>query len=84
MPVHVSLHYQIFIHVPSGKFLTTVTEFGCIPVSTLYQTEQFGWTVISFFNNIIGIADPSLLNPPDFCSNAKTEEEPVDFLSLFH
>uniref|UniRef100_A0A3Q3INM3 Ependymin-like 1 n=1 Tax=Monopterus albus TaxID=43700 RepID=A0A3Q3INM3_MONAL len=68
----------------AGKFLTTVTEFGCIPINSLYQTEDFGWTVINFFDNIIGISDPNLLNPPDFCSNADTEKEPVDFLSLFH
>lgn len=108
--------------------MSTVTEFGCIPVSTVYHTDQFGWVVTrlvhikfstvkkkkkitllsrkdnqiylqpshryvtvflfsSFFNNVIGISDPSQLNPPDFCTNsemkADSEEEPVDFLSLF-
>ncbi|XP_035480102.1 ependymin-2 [Scophthalmus maximus] len=69
-----------------GKFMTTVTEFGCIPVSTVYHTEQFGWTVTSFFNNVIGISDPGQLNPPDFCADAEMKdstEEPADFLSLF-
>ena len=40
----------------------------------------------SFFNNIIGISDPSQLNPPDFCADAETTgstEEAADFLSLF-
>ncbi|XP_032400133.1 ependymin-2 [Etheostoma spectabile] len=71
----------------SGMFMSTVTEFGCIPVSSAYQTKQYGWMVTSFFNNIIGIDDPGLLNPPDFCLdaelNADSEEEPVDFFSLF-
>lgn len=25
--------------------MSTVTEFGCIPVSTVYHTDQFGWVV---------------------------------------
>uniref|UniRef100_UPI0037E84979 ependymin-like n=1 Tax=Semicossyphus pulcher TaxID=241346 RepID=UPI0037E84979 len=69
----------------AGKYLSTVTEFGCIPVSVLYHTDKFGWTVTSYFNNVIGLSDPSLLNPPSFCLGEDTmiEEEPVDFLSLF-
>lgn len=30
---------------PTGKYFATVTEFGCIPVSVVYQTKQFGWAV---------------------------------------
>ncbi|XP_070785830.1 ependymin-1-like [Enoplosus armatus] len=71
----------------AGKFMCTVTEFGCIPVSTVYHTSQLGWVETSFFDNVIGILDPSLLNPPDFCPDAEMkvagEEEPADFLSLF-
>ncbi|XP_040929545.1 ependymin-1-like isoform X2 [Betta splendens] len=69
----------------AGKFLSTVTEFGCIPVSTLFHTDQYGWVVISFLNNIVGISDPSLLNPPNFCPQAEVDpqREPQDFLSLF-
>lgn len=41
----------------------------------------------SYINNLIGISDPNQLNPPDFCPDLKTEadtqEEPVDFISLF-
>nr|XP_019955756.1 PREDICTED: ependymin-like [Paralichthys olivaceus] len=69
-----------------GKFMSTVTEFGCIPVSTAYHTDNFGWMVTSFFNNIIGISDPDQLNPPDFCPDAEMKdvtEEPVNFFSLF-
>ncbi|XP_078131764.1 ependymin-2-like [Sander vitreus] len=72
----------------SGKYVTTVTEFGCIPVCSDYQTKEYGWLVTCFFNNIIGIEDPGKLNPPDFCQdaglNADSEEEPaVDFFSVF-
>ncbi|XP_068569697.1 ependymin-like [Cebidichthys violaceus] len=70
----------------AGKFMTTVTEFGCVPVSTVYHTDQFGWVVTSFFNNVQGISDPGQLNPPDFCLDEEMradEEEQTDFLSLF-
>uniref|UniRef100_A0A3B4V2M0 Alpha kinase 1 n=1 Tax=Seriola dumerili TaxID=41447 RepID=A0A3B4V2M0_SERDU len=67
-----------------GKFMSTVTEFGCIPITTLYHTDQFGWMMTNFFNNVIGISDPSQLNPPDFCPETEdSTEEPADFLSLF-
>uniref|UniRef100_A0A3P9MUE9 Ependymin-2-like n=1 Tax=Poecilia reticulata TaxID=8081 RepID=A0A3P9MUE9_POERE len=70
----------------SGKYSSVVTEFGCIPVNTVYQTKEFGWVVMSYFDNVIGIEDPNLLNPPSFCSEAERMEdqkEPVDFFSLF-
>ncbi|XP_038124313.1 ependymin-like [Cyprinodon tularosa] len=70
----------------SGKYIATVTEFGCIPVSWSYQTKDYGWLVASYFNNVIGIEDPDRLNPPSFCQDAEIkegQEEPVDFLSLF-
>ncbi|XP_071334146.1 ependymin-like 1 isoform X2 [Trachinotus anak] len=69
-----------------GKFMITYTEFGCIPVSAAFHTEQFGWMVLSYFNNVVGISDPGELNPPDFCPDTEMEnskEEPADFLSLF-
>ncbi|XP_077598103.1 ependymin-like 1 isoform X1 [Stigmatopora nigra] len=68
---------------PAARYLITVTEFGCIPISTSYKTKPFGWIVTSFFNNVIGISDPNQLNPPAFCQDA-LHEEPVDFFSLFH
>ncbi|XP_056299105.1 ependymin-like 1 [Pseudoliparis swirei] len=70
----------------AGKFMSTVTEFGCIPISTVYHTPKFGWMVTTFFNNVVGISDPGQLNPPAYCLNAGVkveEEEPTDFLSLF-
>lgn len=42
---------------------------------------------ISYLNNLIGISDPNLLNPPDFCPDLDAEmdgrEEPVNFLNVF-
>ncbi|KAM8747728.1 ependymin-1-like [Acanthopagrus schlegelii] len=73
---------------PQGKYISTVTEFGCIPVNTVFHDGQLGWTVTSFFNNVIGITDPNKLNLPDFCQGAEietgSEDEPDSFLKLFH
>uniref|UniRef100_A0A3Q3KZ19 Ependymin-like 1 n=1 Tax=Labrus bergylta TaxID=56723 RepID=A0A3Q3KZ19_9LABR len=67
------------------RFMTTVTEFGCVPVTFVYQLKPYGWMHVSYFDNVIGITNPDQLNPPSFCSDANTmtHEEPVDFMSLF-
>lgn len=74
----------------TDKYMMTVTEFGCIPVYTAYQTAEYGWVAVSFFDNVIGITDPGELIRPDFCpkSEMSAEEDgdqppPADFLSLF-
>ncbi|XP_042257239.1 ependymin-like 1 isoform X1 [Thunnus thynnus] len=71
----------------AAKYMSTVTEFGCIPVSTLFHTNKSGWVVTSFFNNVIGLVDPQQLIPPPFCKGSQLEEEdgeePVTFFSLF-
>ncbi|XP_076581601.1 ependymin-2-like [Chaetodon auriga] len=71
----------------TAKYISTVTEFGCIPVSSLFHTRENGWVITSFFNNVIGLVDPQLLLPPPFCKDAQLEdtdgEEPVTFFSLF-
>ncbi|XP_029310805.1 ependymin-2-like [Cottoperca gobio] len=69
----------------AGKFLSTVTEFGCIPVTSMVHTDLFGWMMINYFDNVIGILEPGLLNPPDFCLDAEmkaNKEEPENFFSL--
>ncbi|XP_012716859.2 ependymin [Fundulus heteroclitus] len=66
-----------------AKYVSTVTEFGCIPVSTLFSTDRNGWVAVSFFNNIIGLADPQDLTPPPFCSSAQLEEEAREAPILF-
>lgn len=67
------------------KYMSTFTEFGCIPVSSVVHTKDYGWMVSSLFNNIIGITNPNLLYPPSFCMDKELdiEEEPVDFHSFF-
>uniref|UniRef100_UPI0037E88945 ependymin-2-like n=1 Tax=Semicossyphus pulcher TaxID=241346 RepID=UPI0037E88945 len=73
--------------IGKAKYMSTVTEFGCIPVSSLLHTDKTGWMVTSFFNNVIGLLDPQQLLPPPFCRGARLEtedgEDPVDFYSLF-
>ncbi|KAK2862686.1 hypothetical protein Q5P01_002219 [Channa striata] len=70
-----------------AKYMSTVTEFGCVPVTTLFHTNTHGWVVTNFFNNVLGIADPELLIPPPFCKDAQLEEEDekdaANFFSLF-
>ncbi|XP_023116905.2 ependymin [Amphiprion ocellaris] len=69
-----------------AKYMSTVTEFGCVPVSTLFYTDKTGWIVTSFFNNVIGLADPQMLIPPSFCRDAQLETEngegPETFFSV--
>ncbi|KAM9335450.1 ependymin-like [Symphorus nematophorus] len=71
----------------TAKYMSTVTEFRCIPISTLFHTDRTGWVVTSFFNNVIGLVEPQQLIPPLFCKDARLEvedgEEPVTFFSLF-
>ncbi|XP_041634845.1 ependymin-2-like isoform X1 [Cheilinus undulatus] len=78
------------VNLPDGgDIISTVTAVGCIPVSLVQKVkideQVMGWMVQSFFNNVIGIPDPSLLSPPSFCKDAKvmSNKEPVDFFSLF-
>ncbi|XP_068570039.1 ependymin-like [Cebidichthys violaceus] len=70
-----------------AKYMSTVTEIGCIPVSTLFHTSKSGWMVTNFFNNVIGLVDPQQLIPPHFCKGAPLEErldkDPETFFSLF-
>ena len=71
----------------TARFMSTVTEYGCVPVSTLFHTDTSGWVVTSFFNNVLGIVDPQLLIPPYFCKDAQLEEDDeedsANFFSLF-
>ncbi|XP_026106600.1 ependymin-like [Carassius auratus] len=68
----------------AGKYVATVTEFGCIPVSTLYYTPKTGWILTSYFNAVTGIEDPEQFFPPPFCAHADTKEEQLDFFSAFY
>ncbi|XP_016408748.1 ependymin-2-like [Sinocyclocheilus rhinocerous] len=66
-----------------GKYLATVTEFGCVPVSMLYYSARTDWIVTTYFNAVKGIEDLEQLIPPPFCADAETEDEKLDFFSAF-
>ncbi|TRY65490.1 hypothetical protein DNTS_021723 [Danionella cerebrum] len=66
-----------------SKYIASVTEFGCLPVSTLYYTEQTGWVTTTYFNTVKGIENPEQFIPPPFCEGVKMQEEPMDFFSAF-
>uniref|UniRef100_A0A8C7WTF1 Ependymin n=1 Tax=Oryzias sinensis TaxID=183150 RepID=A0A8C7WTF1_9TELE len=65
--------------------LSSVTELGCIPARTSYKTKEFGWVVTDFYDNVIGITNPNLLEPPEVCAGAvmDVEAEPRNYLSFY-
>ncbi|XP_013875981.1 ependymin-2 [Austrofundulus limnaeus] len=65
------------VHTKDGiaKYIKTVTQTGCIPITTLYLTPQDEWVVTSFYDNIVGIPNLQNFEPPKFCENAQLEEE---------
>ncbi|XP_027013802.1 ependymin-like 1 [Tachysurus fulvidraco] len=67
-----------------GQYVLTFTEFGCLPVTVLFNSPKTGWVVTNYFNNIRGIKDPALFIPPPFCKNASLETETEgNFFSAF-
>ncbi|XP_054914553.1 ependymin-like [Poeciliopsis prolifica] len=78
---------QLHMRNTTVKYMSTVTEFGCVPVTTLVHSSRDGWMITSFFNNVMGLSDPQHLIPPRFCDDAKLEEEegeePATFYSFF-
>ncbi|KAM6909502.1 ependymin-like [Xenentodon cancila] len=66
-----------------AKYMSSVTESGCIPVNILFSTDRDGWVAVSFFNNVIGIVDPQEFNPPSFCKTAQLEEDEGENLASF-
>ncbi|CAJ1086630.1 ependymin-like [Xyrichtys novacula] len=71
--------------IPTGeRMMITVTAFGCVPISFSQQTKEYGWLLTSYFDNVIGITDPELLNPPSYCpkDGTMTDEKPADLLRL--
>ncbi|KAJ8276350.1 hypothetical protein COCON_G00081020 [Conger conger] len=59
------------------KYYMMFTEFGCIPVSTLYTSHEAGLILLSFFDIVIGIEDPQDFIPPDFCETRRVDNELV-------
>ncbi|MCJ8749045.1 hypothetical protein PDJAM_G00171740 [Pangasius djambal] len=67
-----------------GQYILTFTEFGCLPVTVLFNRPEPGWIVMNFFNIIRGIKEPSVFFPPPICKNATLETgEEGDFFSAF-
>ncbi|KAM9450025.1 ependymin-like [Clarias gariepinus] len=66
-----------------GQYVMTFTEFGCLPVTVLYNMPKTGWVVTNFFNIVRGIKNPSVFIPPLFCQNATLEAGEGDFFSAF-
>ncbi|XP_053475662.1 ependymin-like 1 [Ictalurus furcatus] len=67
-----------------SQYFLTFTEFGCLPVSVLFNMPKTGWVVTNFFNIIRGIKDPSVFIPPPFCNNTTLETgKKGDFFSAF-
>ncbi|XP_037531045.1 ependymin-like [Nematolebias whitei] len=71
------------------KYVSIVTDIGCLPICSVFNTDKSDWVATSFFNVVVGIADPQLLIPPPFCNGAQLEkknedeEDLISFFSLF-
>ncbi|KAI4884656.1 hypothetical protein NFI96_017906 [Prochilodus magdalenae] len=57
-----------------ANYTMSFTEFGCIPITTLYSIEKTGHILSSFFDMVIGLDNPDILIPPSFCTSAKEVE----------
>ncbi|KAM3591176.1 uncharacterized protein V6R79_024145 [Siganus canaliculatus] len=67
-----------------GKYFLSVTDVGCVPVNFMVQTQEFGWEILNFYDNIIRLVNPADLDPPSFCNQTTTtSEKSADFFSLF-
>lgn len=66
------------------KYMVTVTEVGCVPISFIWYTQAYGTIMLSFINTVKGLIDPNVLNPPSFCPGPEVQPEgpPVDFLAI--
>ncbi|KAF4077340.1 hypothetical protein AMELA_G00206930 [Ameiurus melas] len=50
-----------------ANYSLTFTELGCIPILSMYHFDGVGHFLSSFFDMVIGIEDPMVFVPPDFC-----------------
>uniref|UniRef100_A0A8C6SXM7 Ependymin n=1 Tax=Neogobius melanostomus TaxID=47308 RepID=A0A8C6SXM7_9GOBI len=65
------------------EYSMCVTEEGCVPYYTIYNTEKYGEVVLVFMNSTMHTTPQDDLNPPRFCPNTKSAARPVDLVSLF-
>ncbi|KAM9450793.1 ependymin [Clarias gariepinus] len=70
-----------------ANYSLTFTEFGCIPVVTIYNVEGLGHFLSSFFDMVVGIEDPSVFIPPEFCFSKdlvkRKDAELTNFFTAF-
>ncbi|XP_062867832.1 ependymin [Trichomycterus rosablanca] len=68
----------------NANYSLSFTEFGCIPITTLYSVQGAGHFLSSFFDVVIGLTDPEVFVPPSFCSSAelvKQDDVTADFFT---
>ncbi|TSL04331.1 Ependymin [Bagarius yarrelli] len=58
-----------------ANYSLTFTEFGCIPIVNMYRIEGTGHFLLSFFDIVVGIEDPTVFIPPEFCSSKTLVEQ---------
>ncbi|KAL6470139.1 hypothetical protein MHYP_G00212580 [Metynnis hypsauchen] len=67
-----------------ANYSMSFTEFGCIPVTTLYNIEKTGHILSSFYDIVTGIENPDVFIPPSFCTSAKlVERKPGEVADFF-
>ena len=66
--------WGIHMSMPRLRFSSevVVTSNNCVPSSQLVMGRSESTTflqLVSYYNNTIGIKDPGVFTPPDFCNN---------------
>ncbi|KAJ8372074.1 hypothetical protein AAFF_G00294880 [Aldrovandia affinis] len=64
------------------KYITSVTEPGCLPVSNLYHTKETGWMIASFNSHTV-MEDLEVFSPPAFCQTAELTNRTSNFITVF-
>ncbi|XP_028839323.1 ependymin [Denticeps clupeoides] len=60
-------------------YSATFTEFGCLPIMVLENSEAIGDVMASYFDMVVGIEDPDTFFPPSFCESVElTESDGLD------
>lgn len=66
------------------KYNKVVTEEGCVPFFTTYQTERYGEVRMTFMNSTVYSSPQDDLSPPYFCvdHSVRSTGRSVDLISL--
>uniref|UniRef100_A0A673ABV6 Ependymin-like 1 n=1 Tax=Sphaeramia orbicularis TaxID=375764 RepID=A0A673ABV6_9TELE len=64
----------------------TMSVYVCFYTLGRKLISLYAFFFFSYFDNVVGITDPGVFIPPDFCKAAmmKPQSQPVDIFSLFH